>query len=109
MGLRRPRIRAATAATPVVSILAVIARSESFSSLWPEMAAAAGAQAVVAESVGELGPAGDALALVLSVAGVEEEAEPLLRELAAAGAPAPLVVGARADHRLAVALVRAGA
>ncbi|HEX2077148.1 MAG TPA: sigma-54 dependent transcriptional regulator [Longimicrobium sp.] len=92
-----------------MSILAVIARSESFSSLWPEMAAAAGAQAVVAESAGELGPAGDALALVLSVAGVEEEAEPLLRELAAAGAPAPLVVGARADHRLAVALVRAGA
>jgi DNA-binding NtrC family response regulator len=91
-----------------VSLL-VVARSESFSSLWPEMAAAAGVAARVSESAGELGPAGDALAVVLNVAGVEEEAEPVLREMAAAGAPAPLVVGARADHRLAVAIMRAGA
>jgi len=92
-----------------VSLFAVVARSDSFSSLWPELAAAAGAKLRVHESAGELGPAGDALAVVLNVAGVEEEAEPVLRELAAAGAPPPLVVGARADHRLAVALVRAGA
>ena len=89
--------------------LLVVARSDSFSSLWPELAAAGSAGLRVSESAGELGPAGDALAVILSVAGVEEEAEPVLRELAAAGAPAPLVVGARADHRLAVALVRAGA
>jgi DNA-binding NtrC family response regulator len=92
-----------------LSILAVVARSDSFSTLWPELAAGVGAQAVVAESAGELGPAGDAVAVLLSVAGVEEEAEAVLREMAASGAPAPLVVGARADHRLAVALVRAGA
>ncbi|HEX8318354.1 sigma-54 interaction domain-containing protein [Longimicrobium sp.] len=92
-----------------MSTLDVIARSESFSALWPELAALAGAQARVAASAGELGPVADAVALVLSVAGVEDEAEVVLRELAAAGAPAPLVVGAREDHRLAAALVRAGA
>ena len=92
-----------------MTLLAVVARSDSFSSLWPELAAAAGGELRLSESAGELGPAVDAVALILSVAGVEEEAEPVLRELAAAGAPAPLVVGARADHRLAVALVRAGA
>jgi DNA-binding NtrC family response regulator len=63
---------------------------------------------VVAEPA-EAAASGDALALVLSVAGVEEEGEGALAELAAAGAPAPLVVGAREDHRLAVSLVRAGA
>ncbi|HEX6042461.1 sigma-54 dependent transcriptional regulator, partial [Longimicrobium sp.] len=89
--------------------LLVVARSESFSSLWPELAAAGGAPLRVVDAAGELGPAGDALAVILTVAGVEEEAEAVLREMAAAGAPAPLVVGARADHRLAVALVRAGA
>jgi two-component system, NtrC family, response regulator HydG len=92
-----------------VTLLAVVARSDSFSTLWPELAAAAGGELRLSESAGELGPAGDAIALIVNVAGVEEEAEPVLRELAAAGAPAPLVVGARADHRLAVALVRAGA
>jgi DNA-binding NtrC family response regulator len=92
-----------------VTTLAVIARSESFSTLWPELAALAGAQARLAASAGELGPLADAVAVVLSVAGVEDEAEAVLRELGAAGAPAPLVVGAREDHRLAAALVRAGA
>ena len=58
----------------LLSILAVVARSESFSALWPQLAAGVDARAVIAESAGELGPAGDAVAVVLSVAGVEEEA-----------------------------------
>ena len=89
--------------------LIVVARSESFSALWPQLAAGAGAEARLVEGVEEVAGAAGALAVVVSVAGAEEEAEPLLRALAAAGAPAPLVVGARADHRLAVELVRAGA
>ena len=92
-----------------MSSLVVVARSDSFSALWPQLAAGAGAGARVTESAEDVGATGDALAVVLAVAGVEAEAEPLLRALAAAGAPAPLVVGARADHRLAVELVRAGA
>jgi DNA-binding NtrC family response regulator len=92
-----------------VSSLVVVARSESFSTLWPQLAEAAGVAARVVEQAGEVGATADALAVILAVAGMEEEAEPLIRALAAAGAPAPLVVGARADHRLAVELVRAGA
>ena len=92
-----------------MSSLVVVARTESFSALWPQLAEGAGAGARVVEQPEEVGGTADALAVVLSVAGAEEEAEPLIRALAAAGAPAPLVVGARADHRLAVELVRAGA
>ncbi|HSU14038.1 sigma-54 dependent transcriptional regulator [Longimicrobium sp.] len=89
--------------------LLVVARSDSFSQLWPQLAEGAGAEARVVGAPDEAAGAADALAVLLSVAGVEEEAEPAIRALAAAGAPAPLVIGARADHRLAVALVRAGA
>jgi DNA-binding NtrC family response regulator len=92
-----------------VTALIVVARSESFSSVWPQLAAGTGTEARVVEQADDAGPAADALAVVLAVAGVEEEAEPLLRSMAAAGSPAPLVVGAREDHRLAVSLVRAGA
>ena len=92
-----------------MSTLAVVVRSDSFSSLWPELAAALGAELVVGGDAGEIGPAADAAAVLLAVGGVEEEAEEVVRELAAAGTPPPLVVGARADHRLASALLRAGA
>ena len=92
-----------------LSSLVVVARSDSFSALWGRMAAEVGAEARVVERADEAAGAADAVAVVLAVAGVEEEAEPLLRELAAAGTPPPVVVGARADHRLAAALVRAGA
>jgi two-component system response regulator HydG len=92
-----------------LSILYVVASSDSFSSLWPKLAAEAGAEPRVAPQAEDAGAAPDALAVVLCVAGVEEEAEPALRALAAAGAPPALVVGARADHRLAAALVRSGA
>jgi two-component system response regulator HydG len=92
-----------------VTELIVVARSDSFSALWPQLAAAAGTSARVVETAEDAAPAADALALLVNVAGVEEEAEPLLRALAAAGAPPALVVGASADHRLAAALVRAGA
>ncbi|HYW09203.1 MAG TPA: hypothetical protein VE913_19745, partial [Longimicrobium sp.] len=88
-----------------MTFLVVIARSDSFSSLWPELAPA-GAEVRVVAGAHEAGALADALAVVLAVAGVEEEAEAELRALAAAGAPAPLVVGARADHRLAATLVR---
>jgi DNA-binding NtrC family response regulator len=93
---------------PVTHLL-VVARSDSFSQLWPQLAAGAGASARVVAAPGEAAAGGDTLALLLSVAGVEEEGETAIAGLLAAGAPPPLVVGARADHRLAVALVRAGA
>lgn len=87
--------------------LVVIARSESFSAVWPELAAEAGAELRVVADAEACGRTEEAA--VIAVAGVEEEAEGAVRALAAAGSPAPLVVGARADHRLAAMLVRAGA
>ncbi len=87
--------------------LLVVARSDSFSAVWPELAALAGAELRVEASAQGCGPTAEAP--ILAVAGVEEEGEAEVRALAAAGAPAPLVVGARADHRLAATLVRAGA
>jgi DNA-binding NtrC family response regulator len=91
-----------------VSTLTVVACSESFASLWPELAEALGcALAVVGAS--DAAEATGAAEVLVAAGGVEEEAEPLLRALAAAGAPAPVVVGARADHRFAASLVRSGA
>ncbi len=90
-----------------VTQLVVIARSESFSAVWPELASHAGAELRVVGGAEACGRTDEAA--ILAVAGVEEQAEDEVRTLAAAGAPAPLVVGAREDHRLAAALVRAGA
>ncbi|HEX9935614.1 MAG TPA: sigma-54 dependent transcriptional regulator [Longimicrobium sp.] len=92
-----------------MSHLLVVARSDSFSQIWPLLAQGVEAEARVVDAPDQATGAIDALAVILSVAGVEEEGEPALRALSTAGAPAPLVVGARTDHRLAVALVRAGA
>jgi DNA-binding NtrC family response regulator len=90
-----------------VTHLVVVARSDSFSALWPELAAQAGAELRVVAGTEACGRTDEAP--ILAVAGVEEEGEADVRALAAAGAPAPIVVGAREDHRLAAALVRAGA
>src|SRR4051812_34380905 len=59
--------------TARVSKLLVVARSESFAQLWPQLATAAGAAARVVAEAAEAAGAADALALLLSVAGVEEE------------------------------------
>jgi hypothetical protein len=95
--------------TVPVSRVLVVALSDSFSQLWPQLASAAGARCDVVSAPADAAGADGALAVILSVAGVEEEGEPAVRALIAAGAPAPVVVGARDDHRLAAALVRAGA
>jgi two-component system response regulator HydG len=92
-----------------VSRLLVVALSDSFSQLWPQLASAAGARCDVVSAPADAAGGEAPLAVILSVAGVEEEGEPAVRALVAAGAPAPVVVGVRDDHRLAAALVRAGA
>ncbi|HEU0076720.1 MAG TPA: hypothetical protein VFQ76_03665, partial [Longimicrobiaceae bacterium] len=61
-----------------MSTLYVVAPSDSFSSLWPQLAADAGAEARVVPQAEDAESAPDALAVVLCVAGVEEKAEPAL-------------------------------
>ena len=87
--------------------LVVIARSDSFSAVWPELAARAGAELRLVADAAACGRSEEAA--IVAVGGVEEEGEAEVRTLVAAGAAPPLVVGARADHRLAAMLVRAGA
>jgi DNA-binding NtrC family response regulator len=92
-----------------VSKLIVLTATRSFSSFWPELAEEIGTELAVTDSSAEVGSAAGSLAVLAVVAGSEEIAEPLLRELAAAGSPPPLLIGASADHRLAIELVQSGA
>jgi two-component system response regulator HydG len=88
--------------------LVVLSEVESFSALWPGLARELDAELRVVRAA-EDAAAGAPLAVLLVVAGAEEEAEERIRALRAAGVPAPLVVGARPEHRLAIHLLQAGA
>ncbi|MDQ3389708.1 MAG: sigma 54-interacting transcriptional regulator [Gemmatimonadota bacterium] len=90
-------------------ILLVLPHSDSFSALWAELAEEAGAELRLLGAAEDAAPTPEVLALILSVAGVEEEAEGLLRILPRGEGLTPLVVGSAPDHRLAARLTRAGA
>jgi DNA-binding NtrC family response regulator len=90
-----------------VPALAVLALTDSFSAVWPELAAECGLSLT---TLGE--PAGfdrlsDAVG-VISGAGAEESLEPTFHQ-AASGGIEIAAVGALPNHRLAAAVVRAGA
>jgi DNA-binding NtrC family response regulator len=89
--------------------LAVLQVSDSFAGVWAELAASADVRLDTGAEVGTLAPLGEACALLLAVAGEEGTVRPWLSELKAAGAGAVAVVGADADHRLAVQALRTGA
>jgi DNA-binding NtrC family response regulator len=92
-----------------LSSVALLEHSDSFSAIWPGLCAELGLPLRRAPAAAELGAGRGALAFLVNVAGVEEEAEPLLRALRAEGVTQPVVIGARVDHRLALSLVHAGA
>ncbi|MDX1579745.1 MAG: sigma-54 factor interaction domain-containing protein, partial [Gemmatimonadota bacterium] len=87
--------------------LLVIACSDAFGRLWPEIAERAGLELVVADDPASA-PVSPSVTL-LACGGVEERAIDRLLETQRAGIEAPLIVGAEPDHRLAVQLMRAGA
>jgi DNA-binding NtrC family response regulator len=87
----------------------VIQRSESFTSVWPALAEDLGLDLALSHEVPDAGALTEVLAIIVSAAGVEEEAEPVVRALAGDPRLAPLVVGASDDYHLAVTLMRAGA
>ncbi|HEX6134943.1 MAG TPA: sigma-54 dependent transcriptional regulator [Longimicrobiales bacterium] len=89
--------------------LIVVQQGDSFEQLWPELAAAAAAQLTVVDAAAAAGVVPGSSACLLAVPGVEEDAPELLTALRAAGAVAVAVVGAAAEHRLAVGAMRAGA
>jgi two-component system, NtrC family, response regulator HydG len=96
---------------PVVSDprLTVIALSDSFEALWPALAAECGFALSVSSDVGEASAAAGGVVIV-SGGGMEEALEGAVRECvgASAGGTRDLAaVGALADHRVAVTIVRA--
>src|SRR4051812_13226753 len=90
-------------------VIAVISASDAFASLWPELASSAGGTARIGESDEEVAPLEAVAGVIVAAGGVEPEAvEPMQRLLELTRAPV-VVVGATADHRVAVTLMRAGA
>jgi DNA-binding NtrC family response regulator len=87
--------------------LVVVTTSESFAALWPSLAVECDAVLTVTADPGDVAPRSDAVALVVA-AGEEEHLVPLVRQLVGSGMDVA-AVGARADHRLAGTLGRAGA
>jgi len=89
--------------------LVVLELSESFASVWSGLAASAGAIVERATSVTELPPASETCAIVVSCGGEESLAAVVAGDVSAAGSARVALVGASADHRVAVASLRAGA
>jgi two-component system, NtrC family, response regulator HydG len=87
--------------------LTVIALSDSFEALWPALAAECGFVLAVSRDVSEAAAAAGGVVIV-SGGGVEEMLEGAVREcVGIAGGATMAAVGALADHRVAVTIVRA--
>ncbi|MGQ0562366.1 MAG: sigma-54 interaction domain-containing protein [Gemmatimonadota bacterium] len=80
--------------------IALLQLSESFESLWPQLAAGS-------DLLADFTSGADAY--VIAAAGIEEEAPAHIAVALAQGAPLVVVAGAAADHRIAVQLILAGA
>jgi DNA-binding NtrC family response regulator len=87
--------------------LAVYSISDSFSALWPALAAECGFEHLAIDDPSSVARLTGAV-IVVSGGGVEERLEPVVRRIAG-GTLDVAAVGADADHRLAAALARAGA
>ncbi|HWP38914.1 MAG TPA: sigma-54 dependent transcriptional regulator [Gemmatimonadales bacterium] len=90
-----------------MTALAVVRLSESFSTVWPDLAAELG---LAFSLVGpDKPPPADAVAVLVAAGGEEQRALDLLPGLPRANGAAIYVVGSRESHRFAVAALRAGA
>src|SRR5690606_32752562 len=69
----------------------------------------AGAELEVAPCVSEIRSLQSACAVIVSAGGVEDDLQPVLRELRAARAPEAVVAGTETSYRLVASLLRAGA
>lgn len=89
--------------------LLVVQLSDSFASVWPSVAEELGLDLATFDSVPEQAALRSAVALLVSAAGCEQEAEPVIRALAGNPGLPPLVVGASDDYHVVATLMRAGA
>ncbi|MEX2584258.1 MAG: sigma-54 dependent transcriptional regulator [Gemmatimonadota bacterium] len=90
-------------------ILLIVVEGDTFGSVWPDLARRHGLELRIAASAAEVAPERRILPPILVVAGREEDALDEIRALRTAGHRAPVAIGSSPDHRLAVALLRAGA
>jgi len=90
-----------------VSSLTVLSLTDSFAQLWPALADECGLRLVVASGAEAFDGLDDGVGVV-AAGGAEEDLAPMLRRLSPAGAEIA-ALGAAADHRVAVGVVRAGA
>ena len=86
--------------------LLVFSESDSFREFYGQLAEASGLELEFGRDLGE---AARAALIVISSPGTEERAADRVRDAVAVAAGPPVVVGTRAEHRLAVEVVRAGA
>ncbi|MEJ2187315.1 MAG: sigma 54-interacting transcriptional regulator [Gemmatimonadota bacterium] len=89
--------------------LVVLESSDAFERVWPDVAGLAGVRLERGVEPTLPVPAGEACAVVVMLAGREETAPEWLTPLEAGGVTDVAVVGAAAEHRLAVGALRAGA
>ena len=87
--------------------LSLLALSDSFEQMWPALAQEAGLELVVATQASALDRRAESIG-VIAAGGMEPAIEGALREAATDGMEL-VAVGALADHRLAAAVMRAGA
>ena len=90
-------------------VIAVLQRGDSFERVWGEIAAAAGASLRTGAAPEDVAPVSDACAVLVVVAGREEQTAEEVGVARSAGAETIAVVGSAAEHRVAVAALRAGA
>jgi two-component system response regulator HydG len=90
-------------------LISVLALTDSFSELWPKLAASYKATARSADSVAGLTALPESCCVVVSAGGAEGEAVRAVEQLLSQQAPAIVVVGVETDYRLVAALLRAGA
>ena len=89
--------------------IGILRVTDAFASVWAELVLVAGGAAREAASVPELMPLGNAAGVIVAAGGEEGAAIALLRDVREATRAPVVVVGASADHRVAVSVVRAGA
>ncbi len=87
----------------------VVARADTFASVWPDLAESAEARLQVVGRAADVGSAADVCGTIVVVAGDEANAGDAVHEAHVDGAREIVVVGAAEDHRPAVASIRAGA
>ncbi|MEX2582527.1 MAG: sigma-54 dependent transcriptional regulator [Gemmatimonadota bacterium] len=88
---------------------AIIALSDSFSDVWPQLASFAGGKLEVAGTVGEIRSLQGTCGVLVAAGGAEDTTAAVLRELRAARAPDAVVAGTEMNYRVVAEILQAGA